>query len=73
MTHTTCPSCRLRFTHAAAGTLPCCPCCGGSLAEISGRRSLGYRLADPVGPLADLPIARAAALFVAPPTGDRHV
>jgi PHP family Zn ribbon phosphoesterase len=71
MTRTTCPDCRLRFTAAMAATLPSCPSCGGPLAVIAGQHSLGYRLADPIAPLADLPIARAASLLPPPPARDR--
>ena len=45
MTHVCCPSCRLRFTSAAAAHLERCPACGA--AAVPGARPeqvLGFRL-----------------------------
>jgi hypothetical protein len=69
MTRTTCPDCRLRFAAAIAAAVPSCPVCGGVLAILTAEQSVGYRLADPVGSRADLPVAVAAALPVPAPAG----
>ena len=45
MTRSCCPSCRLRFTHAAAAVLVACPSCDEELHEVSDVAELvGYRL-----------------------------
>jgi transcription initiation factor IIE alpha subunit len=46
MTRSCCPSCRLRFTRAAAAVLVACPSCGEGLHEVDNVAQLvGYRLA----------------------------
>jgi predicted nucleic acid-binding Zn-ribbon protein len=46
MTRSCCPSCRLRFTRAAAAVLGGCPSCGEGLHEVDDVAELvGYRLA----------------------------
>jgi predicted RNA-binding Zn-ribbon protein involved in translation (DUF1610 family) len=52
MTRMCCPSCRLRFTPAAAASLKTCPTCGEPLREqASAVQGLGYQLhtAKPYG------------------------
>ncbi len=45
MTHVCCPSCRLRFTPAAAAYLDACPTCGGPPQLVSSAaETLGLRL-----------------------------
>jgi hypothetical protein len=45
MTQLCCPSCRLRFTRAAAALLTACPDCGLVLEPVpAARAALGYRL-----------------------------
>ena len=44
MTHVCCPSCRLRFTRAAAARLIACPECAGAVEPLSTRQALGFRL-----------------------------
>jgi hypothetical protein len=62
MTHTCCPSCRLRFERAAAAHLADCPQCGGSLTRLPGAHwVIGFRLAH-ADVLDGLPIAGAAVL-----------
>jgi hypothetical protein len=47
MTQVCCPSCRLRFTRAAAAYLASCPECGEPPQPISSAEMvLGYRLAS---------------------------
>ena len=46
MTRSCCPSCRLRFTHAAAAVLVACPSCDEALYDVDDPAELiGYRLA----------------------------
>ena len=64
MTHVCCPSCRLRFTPAAAAYLEACPTCGGPpQPSASVESTLGFRLiaTDQIR-LDALPDAVAAAL-----------
>ena len=62
MTHTCCPTCRLRFERAAAAHLADCPHCGGLLARLPGAHALmGFRLAR-ADVLDAPPIASADAL-----------
>jgi len=44
MRHPGCPSCRLRFTAAAAAGLDQCPDCGQPLQVSSPRDTVGFRL-----------------------------
>jgi predicted nucleic acid-binding Zn-ribbon protein len=67
MTRLSCPRCRLRFTAAATATITTCPDCGRQLqAVVSAEDTLGFRLATPVDPQPELPMAVEAAL----PIGD---
>jgi hypothetical protein len=48
MTPVCCPSCRLRFTPAAAAYLVTCPECGGPPERFaSSERAVGFRLFGP--------------------------
>lgn len=48
MTQDCCPSCRLRFTRAAAAHLGACPRCGEPLQSIpSAEGMIGFRLVSP--------------------------
>jgi predicted RNA-binding Zn-ribbon protein involved in translation (DUF1610 family) len=68
MTRASCPSCRLRFTPAAAAILTSCPECGRPLrAAGSTETTLGYRLFVPADPAPALPAAMEIAL---PPEPD---
>jgi hypothetical protein len=45
MTHACCPSCRIRFTPAAAAYLAACPECGGRPQACDGLQGIvGFRL-----------------------------
>jgi hypothetical protein len=71
MTRVCCPSCRLRFTSAAAASLRTCPACGQVLESApSAQAALGYRLFDFAEPLPELPMAGEAALPVDAPRPD---
>jgi hypothetical protein len=64
MTHVHCPSCRVRFTAAAAAHLTVCPTCSNPLAAVtSAKRVVGFRLVA----LDDGVEARPAAIAVALP------
>ena len=63
MTRLSCPSCRLRFTAAAAATITTCPDCGRHLQAVSSSAdTLGFRLFTPLDPQRELPMAVEAAL-----------
>jgi predicted nucleic acid-binding Zn-ribbon protein len=63
MTRVSCPSCRLRFTGAAAAILTTCPDCGRELQAVpSAEATLGYRLFEPFEPERALPMAGEVAL-----------
>ena len=63
MTRACCPSCRLRFTPAAAAILATCPECRGDLRAVASAEALvGHRLFDPIDPLPALPTAAEMAL-----------
>jgi hypothetical protein len=48
MTHVCCPTCRLRFTPAAAAHITACPECGNSPQPIASlERTFGFPLVDP--------------------------
>jgi hypothetical protein len=72
MTQLSCPSCRLRFTRAAAAYLVACPECGQPPHPVvSAERVLGFRLATDdydydYDDSAVIPVALAIAL--PPPT-----
>jgi hypothetical protein len=67
MTHVCCPSCRLRFTPAAAAYLAACPECGEPPQPIAGlERSVGFRLFR----LEDLPHSLPEAVAVSIPVPD---
>jgi hypothetical protein len=62
MTHACCPSCRLRFTRAAAAHLVACPLCGEPPRSIATELTLGYRLLTDDDRTDTLPVAVAIAL-----------
>jgi hypothetical protein len=64
MTQACCPSCRLRFTRAAAAYLLQCPECGAPPEVLSAEHVVGFRLDDSSH---ELPAALAAALAIPPP------
>jgi hypothetical protein len=67
MTHVCCPSCRLRFTRAAASHLVACPGCGEPPQTIlRAEQVMGFRVA----PVDDLPDALLQAVAVALPVHD---
>lgn len=67
MTHVCCPSCRLRFTRAAAAHLVACPECGGPPQTIPhAAQAVGFRLA----PTGDLPDESPIALAIEMPPPD---
>lgn len=69
MTHVCCPSCRLRFTPAAAAHLVACPECGAPPQPIpSAERALGYRLISDDDRSDALPQAVAVAMPVPAPS-----
>ena len=63
MTHVCCPSCRLRFTAAAAAHLDACRACDGPLQQARAADVVGLRL---VG-LAEISDALSAAAAAALP------
>ncbi|WP_156027700.1 hypothetical protein [Candidatus Solirubrobacter pratensis] len=63
MTHVCCPSCRLRFTRAAAAYLVACPTCGEPPRPVdTADRVLGYRLLSDDDRSDTLPHAVAVAM-----------
>jgi hypothetical protein len=67
-----CPSCRLRFSAAAAACLVTCPECGGPPERIASlERAVGFRLAGPQDIPHSLPQAVAVSLAVPEPGGGR--
>jgi hypothetical protein len=63
MTHTCCPSCRLRFSPAAAAYLVACPNCGDPPQPIASLKDvLGFRLFEPEEAIPALPQALAISL-----------
>jgi hypothetical protein len=63
MTRACCPSCRLRFTPAAAAIFASCPECRRDIRAVASAEALvGYRLFDPTDALAALPTAADVAL-----------
>lgn len=72
MTHVGCPSCRLRFTPAAAACLVACPECGRPPQPMVGaERAVGFRLfvLEDVPPA--LPEAVAVSIPIVDPGGGR--
>ena len=66
MTHVCCPSCRLRFTAAAAAHLDACPACGEPPQQVRAADAVGLRL---VG-LAEIGDSLSAAGAIALPLPD---
>lgn len=65
MIHLGCPSCRLRFTAAAAAYLVACPECGRSPQPITGAAGVvGFRLYVPEDVPPAVPQAEAEAVAV---------
>jgi hypothetical protein len=61
MTHTSCPTCRIRFTPAAAATLVACPQCGEPPQASPGPIGVvGFRLFT----LTDVPYPQPEAIAV---------
>jgi hypothetical protein len=68
MTRVCCPSCRLRFTRAAAAYLVTCPECGQPPQPVSGAElALGYQLFSDDDRSDTMPVAVAVALPVHTP------
>ena len=71
MSHTVCPTCRVRFTPADAAGLPSCPVCGGAVDVVTGAQSvIGMALFTP-DPNADLLLDAIAAALPAD-SGHEH-
>ena len=71
MTQVCCPSCRLRFTRAAAAYLVACPDCGEPPQPVVRAEDiLGFRLVSDDDRSDSLPVALAIAL--ARPTSDER-
>lgn len=63
MTHVCCPSCRLRFTRAAAAHLVACPECDKPLQSIASLElAFGFRVFRFEDPAHSLPEAVAVAI-----------
>src|SRR5690242_11172234 len=72
MTPVCCPTCRLRFTPAAAAQLVACPECGGPPERItSSERVVGFRLLGPQDIPHSVPQAVAVSIPVQEPGGPR--
>lgn len=73
MTHLSCPSCRLRFTSAAAAHLTACPKCGRPPQSTAGADGLvGFSLFVPENDASyDWPEALAVSIPVPDPEGGR--
>ena len=72
MTHVGCPSCRLRFTAAAAAYLVACPECGRPPQPIAGAEGVvGFRLFVLEDALPELPEAVAVSIPVQDPDAGR--
>lgn len=67
MTHVCCPSCRLRFTPAAAAYLAACPGCGERPQPIAGPEGIvGFRLFT----VEDVPHELPQAIVISLPVPD---
>ncbi len=72
MTHVGCPSCRLRFTAAAAAYLVACPQCGRQPEPIAGAEAVvGFRLFVVEDVPRDLPEAVCVSMRVQDPDAGR--
>ena len=72
MTHVCCPSCRLRFTPAAAAYLEACPTCGEPPKRVNRAEwTIGFRLVTQGDPVDALPAAASVALPVPTLLGTR--
>ena len=72
MTHVGCPSCRLRFTAAAAAYLVACPECGRPPQQIAGAEGLvGFRLFVVEDVPGEMPEAVAVSIQVQDPDAGR--
>jgi len=72
MTNVCCPSCRLRFTPAAAAYIIACPECGDPPQPIASlERTLGFRLVGPADLPHELPYATAVSVALPEPGGPR--
>lgn len=71
MIHVGCPSCRLRFTSAAAASLAACPECGQPPQTIAGVGVVGFRLFIVDDPPHVLPEAVAVSIPVPDLGGER--
>jgi hypothetical protein len=68
MTHLCCPSCRLRFTTAAAAYLSACPVCGQQPRPVANpSQCVGYSLFTPEYLPQDAPEAAAVAIRLPDP------
>jgi hypothetical protein len=69
MTHSCCPSCRLRFTRAAAASLEACPRCGERPISVdNAEQIIGFRLV--AAPDLVEPVALAVAMPIPGLPGD---
>jgi hypothetical protein len=65
MTQVCCPSCRLRFTRAAAASLVACPECGAPPESVlNAEHVLGFRLVSDDDRSDSLPVALPLAMPV---------
>ncbi len=72
MTHIACPSCRLRFTPAAAAYLLACPECGRPPQPILAAEGLlGFRVFVPEDVPQEFPEAVAVSISIADLGGER--
>lgn len=72
MTHVGCPSCRLRFTAAAAAYLVACPECGRPPQPIAGAEGVvGFRLFVLENVPQELPEAVAVSIPIPDPGAGR--
>jgi hypothetical protein len=68
MTHLCCPSCRLRFTPAAAAYLTVCPQCGEPPFAAAAEGTVGFRLFRVEDVPQSLPEAIAVSIPIPRPT-----